>query len=146
MSSKDRQERLVENMKRWQKIENASVLNTGKIVEKTDNPIIRMVAEVIQRDSQNHYHVQQMIIDSLEKESLSLTPEEISEVWDLIEEHIQVEKSTIEIAEQSLEDLKGLSHLTPQLYLLNYLLKDEEKHDYLLEALEQVKRDIYPYA
>jgi pyruvate-formate lyase-activating enzyme len=146
MSGKERQEQVVENMKKWQKIENAAVVSTGKIIEKTDNPLIRLVAETIQRDSQHHYHVQQMIIDSMEKKPLTLQPEDVAEVWDLVKEHIEIEKKTIEFAKEGLDAIKGMKHLTPQHYLMNYLLKDEEKHDEMLEALEKVKRDLYPYA
>ncbi len=146
MSSKESQERLVENMEQWKKIENASVVSTGKIMEKTGNPLIRMIAEIIQRDSQAHYHVQQMIVDSMTKSSISITPEEVGEVWDLVEQHIAIEKKTIELATDSLESIKGQKHLTPQHYLLSYILKDEEKHNDMLADLEKLKRDIYPYA
>jgi hypothetical protein len=33
-----------------------------------------------------------------------------------------------------------------QRYLLEYLLADEKKHDQLLEKLEAIKKDMYPYA
>ncbi|MDP8206295.1 MAG: hypothetical protein P9L92_06495 [Candidatus Electryonea clarkiae] len=145
MTSKEMQEQMVSNLKRWQKIENASVVSTGKVMEKTDHPLLRMVMEIIQRDSQTHYHLQQMIIDSMEVKPFSLTPEDISAVWDLIENHIEIEKSTIEMANEILGNMKA-KYLTPQIYLLRYLLKDEEKHNAMLEALEQVKKDIYPYA
>jgi len=146
MSSKERQEQLVENMKKWQKIENAAVVSTGKIIAKTNNPLIRLVAETIQQDSQHHHRVQQMIVDSMEKSPVSLQPEDVAEVWDLIKEHIEIEKKTIEFAKEGLEAIKGMKHLSPQHYLINYLLKDEEKHDEMLEALEKFKRDLYPYA
>ena len=32
-----------------------------------------------------------------------------------------------------------------QRYLLDYLLKDEEKHEFLLENLEAIKSGMYPY-
>ncbi len=146
MSTKDKREQAVANLKRWQKVENASVVSTGRIMEKTDHPLLHMVAEIIQRDSQMHYHVQQLIIDSMEAKPFSLTPEDVASVWDLIEEHIRIEQKTIEFAEESLENLKGAKDLTPQIYLLRYLLRDEEKHNEILEALEKVKKDLYPYA
>ena len=51
MSTKEAQEKIVANMRRWQRVENASVASTGQIIEKTDNPIVRLVMEIIQRDS-----------------------------------------------------------------------------------------------
>jgi len=50
MSLKEVQQEIVSNMKSWQKAENATIALTGQIMEKTDNPIVRLVMEVIQRD------------------------------------------------------------------------------------------------
>ena len=66
MSIKALQKELAASMRRWQKIENSAIVSTGLVMEKTENPIIRLVMEVIQRDSQMHYLVQQWIADSLE--------------------------------------------------------------------------------
>jgi len=144
MSTKEIQEQIVENMKNWKKIENASVASTGKVIEKTDNPIVRLIMEIIQRDSQMHYRIQEMIIDSLEKSAISLTPEELGEVWDLVEKHIDLEKKTVAMAEESLEALKGRK-MVVQEYLLDYLRIDEEKHNAILETLSTIKKGMYPY-
>jgi len=145
MTSREMQEQVVANLKHWQKIENASVLSTSSVMDKTDHPLLRMVMEIIQRDSQMHFHLQQMIIDSMETKPFNLTPEDVASVWDGIEKHIEIEKKTIEMAEAALKNLKG-KHLTAQIYLLRFLMEDEKKHNFMLEALEQVKKDMYPYA
>jgi len=51
--------------------------------------------EIIQRDSQMHYLVQQWIADSLESKTVSLTPDELNKVWGLIERHTEIEKVMI---------------------------------------------------
>ncbi len=145
MSTKEIQEQIVSNMKRWQKIENASVASTGQIIEKTNNPVVRMVMEIIQRDSQFHYRVQEFIADSLQSKAVALSPDELGEVWDLIEKHILLEKKTVELAEEALTALKGKKMLVQE-YLLNYLLHDEEKHNKVLNELEKIKGGMYPYA
>ena len=132
-------------MRQWQKIENASVASTGQIIEKTDNPIVRLVMELIQRDSQVHYRVQAMIADSLESKAIALSPDEVGEVWDMIEKHIELEKKTVELAQEALKALKGKKMLVQE-YLLNYLLIDEKKHNTVLERLEDIKKGMYPYA
>jgi hypothetical protein len=144
MSTKELQERIVENMKQWQKIENASVAQMAAIMEKTDNPLISIVMEIIQRDSQMHHRVQQMVVDSLESQVVALNPDELADVWDKIEDHIQLEKETIRLMEDSMEALKG-KKMVVQEYLLTYLKCDEEKHDLLLDALEKIKKGMYPY-
>ncbi len=128
MSTKEIQQEIVSIMKRWQKIEYASLASTGQIIEKTDNPVVRLVMEIIQRDSQMHYRIQEWIADSLEFKTVSLSPDELSKVWALIESHIELERKTLEMAQQSLEALKG-KRMVIQEYLLQYLQEDEEKHN-----------------
>ena len=144
MSTKEIQEKIVANMKRWQKIENASVASTGRVIEKTDNPIIRLIMEIIQRDSQMHYRVQELIADSLESKTISLTPDELAEVWEQIETHIALEKETVQIAEATLAALKG-TKMVVQEYLLDYLMTDENKHNAVLSTLDTIKKGMYPY-
>ncbi len=139
MSTKEVQQQIVANMKKWQKIEDATIAATGMIIEKTDNPIIHLVMEVIQRDSQMHYRVQEWIADSLEFKTVSLSYEELEKIWTLIEKHIELEKKTVAMAKQSLEALKG-KKMVVQEFLLNYLAEDEQKHTNLLAHLEGIKK------
>ena len=144
MSMKEAQELLVKNMRKWQKIENAGVASTGKIIERTENSIVRLVMEIIQRDSQMHYRVQEMIADSLESKALVLSTDDLSTIWEMIEDHIKLEKSTIDLANSSLEAIKKSKGMRVQAYLLEYLLKDEQKHDEILANLEKIKGGMYP--
>ena len=144
MSTKEIQEQIVKNMQEWKKIENASVASTASIIKKTDNPIVRLIMEIIQRDSKLHYRIQNLIIDSLERRALSLNPEELGEVWELIENHIELEKKTIDMAKKSLDALRGRK-MVIQEYLLDYLRIDEEKHNRVLDTLSTIKKGMYPY-
>ena len=146
MSAKEAQEKIVANMRHWQKIENASVASTGRVIEKTDNPIVRLVMELIQRDSQFHYRVQELIAETLESRPVSLTPEELGKVWDLIEKHVEIEMETIRLAKDSLGRINGMKGMLVQQYLMEYLLLDEEKHALILENLSKIKGGMYPYA
>jgi len=144
MSTKETQEKIIDNMRRWQKIENASVASTGDVINKTDNPVIRLVMEIIQRDSQMHYRIQDIIADSLESGTISLSPDELGDVWDMIEKHIKLEEKTIELANEAKKALEG-KKMVVQEYLIDYLLIDEEKHNKILETLETIKKGMYPY-
>ncbi|NOY52154.1 MAG: hypothetical protein GXP58_00870 [Deltaproteobacteria bacterium] len=145
MKTKELQEKIVKNMKTWQKIEDASVANTGAIMEKTDNPIIRTVMEIIQNDSKMHYRVQQFIADSFEKASLSLNIDELNAISEMVENHLQIEKRMVGLVKESLAAIQGKKMLVQE-YLLDYLMEDEEKHNRLLENLGKIKSGIYPYA
>jgi hypothetical protein len=135
-------EELKTTLRRWQHIEDESVAQTSSIIAKTNNPLIKLVMEIIRQDSVMHKRVQQVILDSLEKQAFSLTPEELGDVWDLIETHAAAEKETIELAEKARKNCR----LFVQKHLLTYLTEDELKHDRLLNQLEDFKRNLYPYA
>jgi Fe-S cluster biosynthesis and repair protein YggX len=130
-------------MKQWQKVEDTAVASTGRIMEQSDNPIIHLLMEIIQRDSLMHHLVQQMVIDSLDNETISLNPDALQRVWDGIEKHIEIEKQTIVMGEEVLQVMQG-KKMAIQEYLVKYLLADEEKHNLLLEDLEQVKQGMSP--
>jgi hypothetical protein len=133
---------LVATLRRWQEIEDASVSACDGIAGKTKNPLIRLIMEIIRQDSVMHKKVQQVMIDSLEKQAISLTPEELGEIWESIERHAEMEKETIALAETARRNCR----LFVLRHLLTYLIEDEQKHDRLLAQLEDFKRGIYPYA
>jgi hypothetical protein len=139
---KELNENLVATLKKWQKIEDASVKSTSEIIGKTNNPIVKQVMEIIKQDSAMHKKVQQLIIDSFEKQAIQLQPDELSEVWGMIENHIELEKETIRLAEESRKN----SNSFVVRYLLGYLMTDEQKHNEVLAQLEDVKRGMYPYS
>jgi len=144
-SKKEIQQAIVSNMLSWRKIENASVASTGRIMEKTENPILRLVMEIIQRDSQMHYHVQTWIAETLSGKAVTLTPDEIANVWGMIEDHTKLERKTVKLAKEALDLIGNAKGMQVQSYLLQYLLEDEEKHNNLLDRLEGIQKGMYPY-
>ena len=138
----ERQVELLRIIREWQTIEDKGIAQCTKIMGKTKNPLIRTVAEIIRQDSVTHKKIQQLIIDSFEKEAIHLTPEELGDIWELIEEHAVLEKRSIELAEQALEKCRFFTTK----HLLSYLIDDEKKHDHLMTQLNDFKRGIYPYA
>jgi hypothetical protein len=143
MTVKELQKELAASMRRWQKVENSAIASTGFVMEKTENPIVRLVMEIIQRDSQMHYLVQQWIADSLESKTVSLTPDELNKVWGFIERHTEIENAMVGIVKESLNALKG-KKMYLQEYLLKYLQEDEIKHTNLLKSLEDLKKGMLP--
>jgi len=141
-SQKESQENLIKIMKTWQDIEDASVANTSKIIGITKNPLIQHVMDIIRRDSEMHKKTQQMIIDHFEKESFKMSPDELVEFWDLVEEHDKIEKKTIELAEAAIKE----TNYPLVKYLIDYLLTDERKHDKLLDTMSLIKQGMAPYS
>lgn len=134
----DKTEKLLRTMRDWQGIERNAIETTTKIMEKTDNLLIRQFMEIIRNDSVQHHRVQQFIIDSLTKQPISLNHEELAQIWDEIEAHDQVERKTIEMA----KECKDECQFFVQRSLLEYLLRDEEKHDLILQELDQFKKNM----
>ncbi|MEN8163818.1 MAG: hypothetical protein ABFS37_06795 [Acidobacteriota bacterium] len=131
----------VETLRHWQGLERQAIENMSDLMEKTDNPLIRQILEIIRTDSTQHHRVQQFLIDSLTTKPVSLTPEDLAGIWDAIAAHDEVERETIEIA----KGLKEECTFFVQRALLEYLIIDEEKHDHILGQLEQFKKNLYPY-
>jgi len=141
-TQKEMNEKLLETLKEWQVVEDQSVKSTTEIMAKTKSPIIKHIMEIIRQDSAMHKRIQQLIVDSFEKEAITLTPEELGDVWKMVEKHIELEKETIRLAEESRKNSKNFIVR----YLLGYLMTDERKHNEVLQQMEDIKAGIYPYA
>jgi hypothetical protein len=139
------QEGLVQKMKEWQEIESTAIKTTREIGVKTENPLIKNIMITLNYDSARHRSVQQFIIDSLEKEHLTLSINDLGDVWTMIEKHIALEQKMVSLVKEVLETVKGKKTLMVQQYFLEYLLADEEKHEAMLNKLHSIKDGIYPY-
>jgi len=135
-SGPERTAEAVDVLRQWQGIERDAIETTAQIMEKTDNLLIRQIMEIIRNDSVQHHRVQQFLIDSMTKTPITLQPEELAEVWGQIEAHDELERQTIELA----KNLREQSTSPVANVLIDYLLRDEEKHDTLLGDLEQLKQ------
>lgn len=143
MSTKEKLASLAEVLREWQHIETASVVQTAQIIDRTGNPVIRQVMEIIQSDSAMHHRIQQLLLDCLERQAVTLTPDDVAQVWGAIQAHIEAERRTAALISEARKALAGTSEVVLH-YLLSYLARDEAKHDALLEGLELVKRGMYP--
>jgi hypothetical protein len=143
MTTKELQQEIISNMGRWQKVENAAVASTAQIMERTENPFLRIVMEIILRDSQMHQRIQEWVAESLQYRTVTLTPDELKQIWGMIEQHVEIEKRTLELAKQSLASIRD-KKMVMQEYLLQYLAEDERKHNQLLKQLETIKKGVIP--
>ena len=145
MKTKDIQDDLVKRMQHWQKVERESVASTTSLLEQTKHPLLRLVMEIIRRDSELHDRVQQFIIDHVATKPVTLTPDDLAGVSVPLERHLRLEDQMVEAVNGSVEVIRGHKMLIEE-YLLDFLVQDERKHAALLRALDNVKRGLYPYA
>jgi hypothetical protein len=142
MTTKESHATLVEILRAWQRSEDRRVSQSSEIVRRARHPVVRMVMEVLRRDSAMHHRVQQFIIDSIESDAVSPTVEDLESVWSAIDAHVAAERETAELVAAAQEKLAGTQNVV-QHYLLSYLAADEKKHDELLDGLNLIKRGMY---
>ena len=131
----ERVENMLKVLRQWQGLERQAVNDTSEIIEQSQNPLIQMVMAIIRHDSIMHHRIQQFLIDSLTKQDVAVTREEIADIWDRLEAHDKVEKKTIELARSLRDEAWSPVHK----HLLNYLITDEMKHETLLAQLDELK-------
>ena len=129
-------ENFIKVLREWQGLERDAMNTTASIMEDSKSPLIRMIMEIIRHDSLMHHRVQQFLIDSVTTQNVTVTREDVAEIWERIEAHDEVERKTIELA----KGLHAEAWSPVHKQLLNYLLTDESKHDSLLVQLEDVKK------
>ena len=142
LKTKEIQENLVNTMRQWQAVERKSIASTGAVIGKTESPLIQLVMEIIQNDSQLHHRVQQMIIDSLESRPIGVSPEDMRNVSALIDAHLKLEDEMVGAVNTAIAAIKGRK-MGVQEYLLNFLVEDEKKHASLLSSLTAIKSTLY---
>ncbi len=133
-----RTEDMVLALRNWQAIERESIEMTAQIMEETKNPLVRQIMEIIRNDSVQHHRVQQFLIDTMITAPVNMSHEDLAEIWSKIEEHDATEKAAIEAAKELREMTTDHVHKI----LLDYLLRDEEKHDTILEQLDEFKKHL----
>ena len=134
----NRVEDMIKVLRQWQEVERQAMNSTAEISERTESTLIRLIMEIIRHDSHMHHRVQQFLIDSVTKEATAVTREDVVAIWESIEEHDEVEKRTIAMAEKLKKDAWNPVHKL----LLEYLLRSESLHDSLLEQLGEFKADM----
>ena len=129
---------MVDVLRHWQSLERKAMNDTAEIMEKTSSQLIRILMEIIRHDSLMHHRVQQFLIEEVTKETVTVTREDLAAVWDGLKAHDQAERETIRMA----EELRKKAWTPVQKMLLDYLLKEESKHDGLISQLDDFKRDL----
>jgi rubrerythrin len=132
----EQSEEFLNLISKWQQLEDDTIRHAETLMGKSSNRLVKMTMEMIKHDSQKHKVMQQMLIDSLTKESLILSPDELGALSEGLDRHIEAEAKSLELAEQALNS----SELFVTRYILSYLIADEQKHHSLLGKLNELKR------
>lgn len=126
----------LKTIKEWQKLEDDTIRFSDEMLKKSRNKLVRLTMEMIKHDSQKHKAMQQMLIDSIEKEPFVLSPDELNALGNGLNKHLAAEARSLELADEAL--LNAEMFVTR--YVLSYLIADEQKHHNLLGKLNELKR------
>ncbi|RJQ45207.1 MAG: hypothetical protein C4534_05270 [Gaiellales bacterium] len=129
------------DIKKWMELEDVTIAQCDKILSATDNRLVEIIVDSIKSDSEKHKVVLGFIIEALNG-TITLEPDELGELSALLDEHLEIEKGSIDMAMREYENSR---HFVIR-HLLSYLLADEKKHYKLLGQLKDFQRHLYPYA
>ncbi len=126
---------LIKAMESWMESEEVTIEDARTMKKETDNPFVKMTMEMLIHDAEKHKIIQQMVIDSLTKESVHLTPEELAPLEKVLNRHI------LEESENLTKAIGAIDKTEPRIirYLLSYLSADEAGHRELVARLNELK-------
>jgi leucyl aminopeptidase (aminopeptidase T) len=136
----DRKEDLERMVARWRERKETTRKSAEGLANKTESYFVQIVSNAVRRDAEKHEEILKAILDCLDC-TVAVTPDELGELSDLLEAHLQIEKQTRELAELALK--KHRHYITT--YLLKYILEDEKKNFGLRDQLNEFKGRLYPY-
>lgn len=137
----EQQADFVEGISKWMELEDVTIAHCGRIKDATENRLVDIIVESIRADSEKHKVMLGFITEALNG-TITLEPDELGALSVLLDEHLEIEKSSIEMAEREYENSR---HFVIR-HLLSYMLADEKKHYKLLSQLKDYQRHLYPYA
>ncbi len=116
----------------WQTIETDNIEQAKKEIPKAKNPLIRMMLQMLKLEAEKRRILQQMIVDSINKEAVNLSPDELQNLSDHLNRHVDIEEKALMIAKEAFEE----SELAIPRYLLSYLIGDLKKQNSLLKRFD----------
>ncbi len=130
-------EEFLKIIKEWIALEDKTIASADELISKAHNPFVEMRMKMIKHDSGKHKEMLQWISNTLTREAVHLTPEEIMPLSALLRKHLEVEAKSIELANNALKK-SGLPIVRD---VLSALLDDEMKHHNQLIVLnDEIKK------
>ena len=133
-------EELAKVLKEWYSLEDQTIKLAEDLMKKSDNSFVKVIMEMIKRDSEKHKIMQQFAIDNLTKEAFHLTPQELIPLSEVLEKHIQAEAKSMGLANSAIT--MSRDYFTN--FIVSYLMADEIKHHEMLTKLDHIKGQVHP--
>lgn len=125
-------ENIVNNVVDWQAIEARNIEYSNKEIPKAKNPLIKTMLQALRLEAEKRSLLQQMVVNSINKEAVHLSPDELESLSGHLNRHIEAEEKALSLAKEAFEN----SELTIPRYLLSYLIADLKKQNGLLKRFD----------
>jgi len=141
MAKKKSNEELLKILKNWQGLENQTIAFAKDLSKKSKNTFVKMTMEMIKNDSEKHKVMLQAAIDNETKEAMHISPDELFDIANALDKHLDAETKSLRAAGAAL--LCSKDFFTR--YIISYLMNDEIKHHEMLSRLDAIKSRYVPY-
>lgn len=123
---------ILDKISDWQSIEAEDLEQTNKAIPNATNPLIKTMLQTLKLEAEKRRVLQQMIVDSLKKEAVHLSPDELLYLSGHLNRHMKAEEKALTIAKEAFEK----NELAIPRYLLSYLMSDLKKQNDLLRHFD----------
>jgi hypothetical protein len=83
----------------WQDIETGHILSANREIPKARNPLTKTMLKVIRLEAEKNSLLQQMIIESVKKEAVRLSPEDLADLSGHLNKYLEIEEKALSRAE-----------------------------------------------
>ncbi len=123
---------ILDTIGRVDEIESGNIQYAEKEIPKAKNPLTKTVLKALKLEAEKHHLIQQMIVDSIKKEAVNLSPDELQNFSAHLNKHLEAEERALCYAKEALDQ----SNLPVPRYLLSYLVADIKMQSCLLSQFE----------
>ena len=99
--TKENSENLLDVMVDWQDTETGTILYAKDEIPKAKNPLTKTMLKVIRLEAEKNSLIQQMIVESVKKEAIHMSPEELAAFSEHINMYIEAEEKVLNRVEAS---------------------------------------------
>jgi hypothetical protein len=123
---------LLDLMVEWQDIETGNILYAKEALPKAKNPLTKTMLKVIRLEAEKNSLIQQMIVESIRKEAVHLSPEDLGTLSGHLNRYIEAEEKVLSHAETAMEKHETFVPRS----LLSFLVSDLKQQNCLLRQFD----------
>lgn len=123
---------LLDVMVDWMDTETGTILYASAEIPKAKNPLTKTMLKVIRLEAEKNSLIQQMIVESVKKEAVHLSPEELATFSGYLNRFIEAEEEVLRRADAATKWHES----TVSLSLLTFLISNLKQQNRLLRQFD----------